>query len=113
MPSRPHRTGVRNLFYRPEARADLAKLYDYIVEQSSSHDRAQGYVRRIQAACEKLKAFPEVGRLRDDLRPGVRILGFERRVVIVYMVLASGDVEIGRVFYGGRDYEALVSDEGG
>lgn len=104
---------MRNLFYRPEARADLAKLYDYIVEQSSSHDRAQGYVRRIQVACEKLKAFPEVGRLRDDLRPGVRILGFERRVVIVYMVLASGDVEIGRVFYGGRDYEALISDEDG
>ena len=111
MPSRPHRTGVRSLFYRPEARADLAKLYDYIVEQSSSHDRAHGYIRRIQASCEKLKTFPEVGRLRDDLRPGVRILGFERRVVIVYMVLSSGDVEIGRVLYGGRDYETLISDE--
>jgi hypothetical protein len=40
---------VGNLFYRPEARADLAKLYDYIVEQSRSHDRALGHVRRIQA----------------------------------------------------------------
>lgn len=111
MPSRPPRTGVRSIFYRPEARADLAKPYDYIVEQSGSHNRAQGYFRRIQASCEKLKTFPEVGRLRDDLRPGVRILGFERRVVVVYMVLPSGDVEIGRVFYGGRDYEALIVDE--
>ena len=49
--------------------------------------------------------------MRDDLRPGVPILGFERWVVIVYTVLSSGDVEIGRVFYGGRDYETLVSDE--
>lgn len=65
-----------------------------------------------QASCEKLKAFPEVGRLLDDLRPGIRILGFERHVVIVYTVLRSGDVEIGRVFYGGRDYETLISDEG-
>ena len=64
--------------------------------KSSNHDRAQGYIRRIQASCERLKTFPEVGRLRDDLRLGVRILGFERRVVIVYMVLSSGDVEIGR-----------------
>jgi plasmid stabilization system protein ParE len=41
----------------------------------------------------------------------VRILGFERRVIIVYMVLPSGNVEIGRVFYGGRDYESLIDDE--
>lgn len=111
MRSRPPRTDVRRLFYRPEARADLAKLYDYIVEESGSHDRALGYIRRIQASCEKLKTLPEVGTLRDDLRPGVRILGFERRVVVVYTVLPSGDVEIGRVFYGGRDYEALISDQ--
>ncbi len=101
---------MRNLFYRPEARADLAKLYDYIAEQSG-HERAIGYIRRIQASCEKLKTFPESGRRRDELRPGVRILGFERRVVIAYMVLPSGDVEIGRVFYGGRDYEALITEE--
>jgi toxin ParE1/3/4 len=88
---------VRNLLLRPAAEDDLAKLYRYIAEQSGSLERAIGYIRRIRAACEKLKTFPEVGRSRDDLRPGVRILGFERRVVIVYTVLSSGDVEIGRV----------------
>jgi toxin ParE1/3/4 len=102
---------VRNLLLRPAAEDDLAKLYRYIAEQSGSLERAIGYIRRIRAACEKLKTFPEVGRSRDDLRPGVRVLGFERRVVIVYTVLSSGDVEIGRVLYGGRDYETLISDE--
>ena len=100
-----------SLVLRPTAEADLAELYRYIAEQSGSHERAIGYIRRIRAACEKLKTFPEVGRPRDDLRRGARILGFERRVVIVYMVLLSGDVEIGRVFYGGRDYEALLAEE--
>jgi toxin ParE1/3/4 len=103
---------VRNLLLRPAAEADLIELYHYIAGQSGSHERPIGYIRRIRASCEKLKAFPESGRRRDDLRPGVRILGFERRVVIVYMVLPSGDVEIGRVFYGGRDYEALITEEG-
>jgi toxin ParE1/3/4 len=102
---------VRNLFLRPAAEDDLTELYRYIAEQSGSPERAIGYIRRVRAACEKLKTFPEVGRSRDDLRPGVRVLGFERRVVIVYTVLSSGDVEIGRVLYGGRDYETLISDE--
>jgi toxin ParE1/3/4 len=88
---------VRSLLLRPAAEDDLTEVYRYI--------------RRVRAACEKLKTFPEVGRSRDDLRPGVRVLGFERRVVIVYTVLSSGDVEIGRVLYGGRDYETLISDE--
>jgi plasmid stabilization system protein ParE len=38
----------------------------------------------------------------------VRIVTFERRVVIAYTILPSGDVEIGRFFYGGRDYEAIM-----
>jgi toxin ParE1/3/4 len=102
---------VRNLLLRPAAENDLTELYRYIAEQSGSQERAIGYIRRIRAACEKLKTFPEAGRSRDDLRPGVRVLGFERRVVIVYTVLSSGDVEIGRVLYGGRDYETLITDE--
>jgi toxin ParE1/3/4 len=103
---------VRSLLLRPAAEADLTELYHYIAEQSGSPERAIGYIRRIREACELLMIFPERGRLRDDLRPGVRVLGFERRVVIVYMVLPSGDVEVGRVFYGGRDYEALIVEEG-
>lgn len=49
--------------------------------------------------------------MRNDLRPGVRIVTFERRVVIAYTILPSGDVEIGRFFYGGRDYEAIMRGE--
>jgi plasmid stabilization system protein ParE len=43
--------------------------------------------------------------------PGVRIIAFERRVAVAYVILPSGDVEIGRFFYGGRDYEAIISGE--
>ena len=43
-------------------------------------------------------------------RPGLWIIGFERRVVIAYMILDTGDVEIGRIFYGGRDCEAIMRD---
>lgn len=97
------------LVLRPAAEDDLAELYQFIAERSGSLDTAIGYVRRIRARCGDLLTFPQSGRSRDDLRPGLRILGFERRAVIAYKVLPGGDVEIGRIFYGGRDYEAIMA----
>jgi toxin ParE1/3/4 len=61
--------------------------------------------------CENLASFPERGRQRDDLRRGLWVIGFERRVVSAYTILDTGDVEIGRIFYGGRDYEAIMRDD--
>ena len=88
----------------------MTDLYLYIAERSGPNV-AIGYIRRIREACESLEAFPLSGRSREDLRSGLRILGFERRVAIAYVVSPAGDVEVGRVFYGGRNYEALLSDE--
>jgi toxin ParE1/3/4 len=102
---------VPRLFLRPSAKADLASISRYIYEQSGSRQIAVEYVRRIRARCAHLLVFPDGGRRRDDLRRGVRIVTFERRVVIAYMVLPTGDVEIGRFFYGGRDYEAIMRGE--
>jgi toxin ParE1/3/4 len=102
---------VRKLVLRPAAEADLADIYQYISERSGSPETAIGYVRRIREWCDNLLVFPEGGRARDDLRRGVRIISFEGRVVIAYQILPSGDVEIGRFFYGGRNYEAIIRGE--
>ena len=48
--------------------------------------------------------FPDRGARRDDLRPGLRVLGFERRAVIALQI-ASDSVTILRIPYGGRDVE--------
>lgn len=47
----------------------------------------------------------ERGQLRNDIRPDLRIVGFERRVTIAFSVDAE-HVTILRVLYGGRDWEA-------
>jgi toxin ParE1/3/4 len=101
---------VPNLVLRPAAEADLADIYTYISEQAGA-GIAIRYIRRIRSSCDQLLVFPEAGRARNDLRPGVRILTFEKRVVIAYAILPSGDIEIGRFFYGGRNYEAIISSE--
>lgn len=42
--------------------------------------------------------------MRNDIRIGLRIMGFERRATIVFQV-KKAEVVIVRIFYGGQDYE--------
>ena len=92
--------------FRPLAEADLSRLYDYIAEASGTAV-AGGYIDRIEAACLALQTLPARGTRRDDIRPGLRLIGFERRATIVFQVLES-EVVIVRIFYGGQDYEAAL-----
>jgi toxin ParE1/3/4 len=101
---------TRKVILRPAAEDDLTNLYHYITTRSGYPERAIGYIRRIRGYCDALASFPERGQRRDDLRPGLWVISFERRVVIAYMILDTGDIEIGRIFYGGRNYEAIMQD---
>jgi toxin ParE1/3/4 len=65
---------------------------------------------RIEAACMALAEFPERGTRRDDIAPGLRILGFERRVTIAFRMLRTR-VEIVTIAYGGRDFETDLTED--
>ena len=94
--------------FTPESQADLLTLYDTVAEDGGSQ-RALDYVERVEAACLRLGTFPERGARRDDVRPGLRVIGFERRVAIAFHI-AAGRVVIDRVLYGGRDLGAAFPD---
>jgi toxin ParE1/3/4 len=57
-----------------------------------------------------LTTFPERGIVRDDLLPGLRIIGFERRASIAFIVEAE-TVRILRIFYSGRDFPREWTDK--
>jgi toxin ParE1/3/4 len=96
----------RKVIVSPEAREDLLTLYDWIAEAAGGQT-AINYIARIEATCRSLDIASERGSLRNDIRPGLRIIGFERRVTIAFDV--NGDVvTILRVFYGGRNWEPLL-----
>ena len=92
--------------FRPKAEADLLSLYRYIAAESG-FEIAGGYIDRIEATCLSLASFPERGIRRDDIRPGLRILGFERRVSFIFQVRKS-EVLIIRILYGGQDLERIL-----
>lgn len=54
-----------------------------------------------------LTRLPERGTLRDDLRPSLRVIGFERRAAIAFRVSAE-TVAILRILYGGRNLEGAL-----
>ena len=89
--------------FRPRAEADLLALYEYIAEEAGTAI-AGAYLERIELACLNLATFPERGTQPDDIRPGLRTIGFERRATITFQVLEN-EVVILRIFYGGRDWE--------
>jgi len=92
--------------FRPMAEADLRELYDYIAREAGD-TIAGNYIDRIEAACMSLETSPQRGTKRDNIRPGIRTMGFERRATIVFRVLKS-EVLIVRIFYGGQDYERAL-----
>ena len=89
-----------------DAQDDLFALYDWIAE-AGSPDIALAYVERIEAFCKGFDLASERGSLRDDIRPGLRIVGFERRVTIAFMV-EDTRVVILRIFYGGRNWSEFM-----
>ncbi|MGJ0637310.1 type II toxin-antitoxin system RelE/ParE family toxin [Xenorhabdus bovienii] len=95
--------------FSPEAEAQIVELYDYIVAEASP-DIAMRYTESIVNYCESLSIFPHRGIMRDDVRPGLRVTNFKKRVVITFVV-ESESVSILGIFYGGQDYETLLYGE--
>ncbi|WP_375453533.1 type II toxin-antitoxin system RelE/ParE family toxin [uncultured Methylobacterium sp.] len=100
---------MRRLVYRPAAIEDLDGIYDLIA--ADDPQRARAFIDGIRERCRKLCVHPELGPARADLRPGIRIFPIRRRVVVAYRIEADAIVVV-RITYGGRDYEALIQDDG-
>ncbi len=90
------------VFIRPAAEEDLRNLYDYIAEKAG-RSVAGRYVERIEAECMKLADFPERGTMRNEIFPGLRVIGFERRAAIAFVVEHEA-VRILRILYGGQAF---------
>ena len=91
----------RQVIFSPEAQTDLLSLYDYIADRSGENV-AFGYVARIESYCLGFDLGAERGTKRDDLRPGLRTVGFEKRVTIAFHI-EPRSVTIDRIPYGDRD----------
>ncbi|MEN9895835.1 MAG: hypothetical protein RIR97_1687 [Pseudomonadota bacterium] len=90
----------------PEAIDDFQGLYDYLLPKAGEAV-ARDYVGKIYDYCMGFETFPERGTRRDE-RPGLRIVGFQRKATIAFHV-GDGVVTIVRLFHGGQN--VVFSDD--
>lgn len=93
----------RDIIFAPEARADLLALYEWISAKASP-GVAMRYIERIESYCSGFDLASQRGHMRDDIRTGLRVIGFERRVTIAFTV-SDQAVTILRLFYGGQNWQ--------
>ena len=96
---------MTELVVTERAEAELLAIWLYIA--ADNEPAADGVLRRIDGKIQFLRDFPDIGRRRDDLRPGARIL-IEGAYLILYDYHADDDVvEIVSVVDGRRDLKTL------
>jgi toxin ParE1/3/4 len=92
------------------AETQLRKLQAYLARRFYS-DSAERFINRLLGECMSLGVSPHRGRQRDEVRPGIRVIGFGRRTAI-YFRFADGKVTILGIQYGGREGNSEKKDEG-
>jgi toxin ParE1/3/4 len=87
-----------------QAETDLEEILEYLEERSPA--AAERVAEAIDRRCALLEQCPEMGRLREELGPGIRSLAVEGYGVF-YRVTPSA-VEILRILHGSRDVERIL-----
>ncbi len=93
--------------FRADAVEDIEQLFNYVLETSFDVVTAARFSDRLFERCQKIGNAPFAGVSRDDLGPGIRVVPFERKAVILYVV-HDQTVWITNIFSGRRDYAALL-----
>lgn len=95
--------------FEQDAVDQLAAIETYIAKRAGP-EIAVRFVVGILRTCNSLETFPHRGRTRDDIRSGLRITGFRRRVTVAFTVDDPAlVVTIVGVFYGGQDWETQLN----
>jgi toxin ParE1/3/4 len=89
----------------PEAETELDEIWYFIATESGSVDIADRFINSITDRFFRIAAYPYAGRVRDDLRPGLRSFPVGQYLVIYRVV--SPDVLILHVAHGRRNLEWL------
>ena len=89
---------------RPEARADLAEIWDFIAQDSPK--RASELLRNLESVFETLASQPMMGRERPELADDLRSFPVGR-YVIYYLPWPDG-IDVVRVLHAARDVTRLI-----
>lgn len=88
----------------PEAGRDIAEILDGLEERSPK--AAHRLAAAINARCEAIGRFPEMGRARDELGPGLRSTNIKE--YLLFYRLVGPEVRVLRVIHGRRNLPQVL-----
>lgn len=93
------------LVLRPEARADLIAIGDYIARDDRR--RAVTFVAEVEAAIAAIADRPGSFPARDDLYRGLRAARYGR--YLIFFLSGDAQIDVVRVLHGARDLKREFS----
>jgi len=100
----------KSLAWAPKARRDLIDIWKYFAKVAS-HEIADDLLDEIDRAASRLRDRPYLGRLRNEIAPGLRSVLIPPHSIIYRVTDAT--IEISRVLHERRDFSAaFVEDDG-
>ena len=90
----------------PEVETELDEIWYYTARESGSVQTANRLIDSITERFFLLAGFPYAGRVRNDLRPGLR--SFPVGDYVIFYRIAGEDVHILHVVHGRRDSETQM-----
>ena len=108
---------MARLVFVDRARRDLAQIAAYIERESTERDRAEEFIAKLVAYCERLAALNiMIGRSRHDIRAMYRSVTFGNYVIFFTYDAVVGDpiavMKVLHVLWGGRDLDAYFRGGG-
>jgi len=87
------------LLLAPRSKEDLLEIWEFI----AAHDEvaADRYIDHLRDRALELIAFPQLGRTRDEIQPGLRSL-LARNHLIFYR-LQDAEIQVLRILHGSMD----------
>jgi toxin ParE1/3/4 len=96
---------MRRLKITEPASLDLEEIHDYI---AADHPAAAArWLEKLREQCRRLAEVPGMGRIREDLAPGLRSFP-SGSYLIIYQEIEGG-IEVVRVIHGARQLDDLFS----
>ena len=83
----------------PRAQKNIEKLEEYLGDRFYPAN-AERFIDRLLRALESLALAPYRGTSRDDLRTGIRTVGFERKATIYFKVVGDKVIIVSVKFRG-------------
>jgi toxin ParE1/3/4 len=91
------------VFRRPRFIDDLTEAYAYLADRNPvSADRL---LDEVELVVQLLAAFPEIGRPREELRPGVRSFRLRQFRHVLFYRLNQDNIVLLRFLHGAREIQ--------